>query len=167
MPTDARIRNAKPDDAEAIQRVARASWHAAYDSILGADAVDEKVDSWYAPEKLVGDDVEPDDRPFFVAVVEGDVVGFTEAVPHPSESRIARLYRIYVHPDHWSRGIGRSLLERVESSLDERGFDRLQVSVLAKNHDAVEFYEAAGFHRTETTYDDQFGGERYEYRTEI
>ncbi|MFC7046016.1 hypothetical protein ACFQH6_11850 [Halobacteriaceae archaeon GCM10025711] len=48
-------------DAEAIQRVARDSWHAAYDAVLGAERVDETVSSWYDPERLVADDIERDD----------------------------------------------------------------------------------------------------------
>ena len=60
------------DDAAAIQAVARDSWHAAYDDVLGPERVDDTVSSWYDPERLVTDDVEQADRPFYVAIDETD-----------------------------------------------------------------------------------------------
>lgn len=159
------IRPATADDAEAIQRVARASWHAAYDSILGADVVDETVDSWYDPERLVADDVRDDSRPFFVAEVDA-VVGFAEAAP-AEDDETYHLYRIYVHPNHWGRGIGRSLLDRLERTLRDRGAERLRLQVLADNDVGVEFYETTGFQRVEETTDEAFDVLRYAYEKSL
>jgi len=164
MADDVLVRRAVADDAEAIQRVARASWHEAYDQVLGADVVTETVESWFDPETLVADDVEDEDRPLFVAVVDDTVVGFAETVPDGDDDRTAHLYRIYVSPDHWGRGIGSSLLERVETELESRGFERLRLSVMAANDVGVQFYESRGFQRVSTTHDDQFDVQRYEYR---
>lgn len=167
MPDDSTVRPANEDDARAIQQVARESWHAAYDSIVGADAVDDRVDSWYEPGKLVTDDVERESRPFFVAEVDGAVVGFVEAVPAKADGTTAHLYRIYVAPDHWERGIGRSLLERVEAVLRDRGIERLELSVLAENDVGVRFYESAGFDRITSADDDEFDARRYEYAKQL
>lgn len=157
------IRKAVTDDATDIQRVARASWHEVYDSVLGADVVDEKVDSWYNPERLAEDDIEPSDRLLFVAVADENIVGFGETIPDKTDDELAHLYRIYVVPDYWGRGIGSSLLNHVESVLKEQGFDRVQLSVIAENDVGVTFYESTGFHRTATTYNDEFETREFEY----
>lgn len=164
---DVSIRKATSDDATAIEQVARDSWHAAYDSVLGADQVDDKVDSWFDPERLVADDIEPTDRLVFVSVVDDAVVGFVETVPDESDATLCHLYRIYVASEYWGRGIGSSLLDHIETVLEEQGFDRLQLSVMAENDVGVSFYESKGFHRTATTHNDQLDIQQYEYRKSL
>ncbi|MFD1647412.1 GNAT family N-acetyltransferase [Haloarchaeobius litoreus] len=160
------VREATTDDARAVQRVADAACHAVYDDILGPEEVDEVVASWYDPERLVHDDVEPDERPFFVTAVDDDVVGYVEGVPD-DEDDVADLYRIYVHPDHWGAGLGRALLDRLERAFRDRGFERLRVSVFAENDVGVRFYESVGFDDRRTTTDERFGTERYVYEKRL
>ncbi|WP_435359209.1 GNAT family N-acetyltransferase [Haloarchaeobius sp. DFWS5] len=162
MSDDVTLRDATRADAEAIQRVARDSCHAVYDSIFGSDRTTEIVETWYAPETLVSDDIDPDERPFFVAEVDGRVVGFVEGIPD-EDGQTANLYRIYIVPDHWGDGVGGALLDRLESVFAARGFDRLLVSVLADNETGVGFYEAVGFEHVETVRDEQFDVKRAKY----
>lgn len=163
MMGDISVREATRDDAKAIKHVARDSWHAVYDSVLGVDRVDETVESWYDPERLITDDIEQNDRLFFVGVVDETVVGFVETVPDESDDKLAHLYRLYVASDYWGRGIGSSLLDHIETVLEEQGFDRLQLSVMAENNAGVSFYESNGFQRTSTTQNEQLDFQQYEY----
>jgi len=158
------IRSATREDAPAIQTVARESWHAAYDAKLGSDRVDETVSSWYDPERVVSDDIEPTDRPVFVAKAQRSIVGFVEAIPDDTDENLAHLYRIYVTPDYWGNGVGTALLERIESTLRSRGFEQLNLSVMAANDVGVQFYESRGFERTATTQNEQLDIQEYEYR---
>lgn len=169
--TEPIVRATEADDVTAVQRVARAAWLAAYDDLIDPDQVDETVDSWYDPDRLVADDVCDPERPFFVAERTGageeeaeasDVVGFGEAATG-DEPGVWHLYRIYVHPDAWGEGVGTALLERVEAAVHERGGDELRVSVHAGNEVGVDFYEARGFERVATVPDEEFGGDRHEY----
>jgi len=160
------VRPAAPADAAAVQRVARAGWHAAYDDILGAERVEDTVDDWYAAD-AVRRDAADDGRPFFVAVDPADgasedapdaadaVVGFAAVTPDgPETSADAwELYRIYVHPDRWGEGAGSALLARCERTVRERGGDALELSVLADNEVGVSFYRSRGFERVRTTHD--------------
>ena len=175
MGDDATIRSAERTDVEAVQRVARAAWHAAYDDVLGPDRVDETVDSWYDPERLVEDDVADPARAFVVATVDDSIVGFAEAVPDAETSTdeddpdedLVHLYRLYVTPDHWGEGVGTALLEHVETVFADRGFTELTLTVMAANEVGVGFYESRGFERVDAFHDDQLDIEEYEYRKPI
>ncbi|WP_267640629.1 GNAT family N-acetyltransferase [Haloarchaeobius amylolyticus] len=155
------LRETTEADARAVQRVADAACHAVYDDILGEGVTDDIVRNWYDPERLVADDIEPEGRPFFVAAVDGTVVGFAEGIRE--DARTADLYRIYVHPDHWGDGVGSALLDRLERHFADAGVERLFVSVLADNDVGVAFYESVGFEHVETTTDEQFDVPRAEY----
>ncbi|MFC7216362.1 GNAT family N-acetyltransferase [Saliphagus sp. GCM10025334] len=157
------VREARTEDAIRIQEVARASWHAAYDSIIGRETVTALVNSWFDPTKLDSDDIRPAERPFFVAEIEGEVVGVAEGLPGDDEKTF-HLYRIYVLPEQWGEQIGSTLLERVESETRVRSGTHLRLSVFTANDIAVHFYESRGFERIETTTDETFNARRHRYR---
>lgn len=146
MARELTVREARATDVAAIQHVACAAWHAAYDDLLGPETVEEVVDDWYAADGLRENVTDPE-HVFLVATQDGDVVGFAHACQSRDEADVAVLPRIYVAPDHWNEGIGGSLLARVERLLDERGFKRLRLEVFAENDVGVSFYESTGFDR--------------------
>ena len=57
------------------------------------------------------------------------------------------LRALYVHPDHWGRGIGRALVEHVILALREMGYDEVTLWSFAHNDRARRLYEEAGFER--------------------
>ena len=153
---DATVCEATADDAEAIRRVARKSWHAAYDDISGADAVESVVSEWYEIEGLT-ESIEREDGRFLVAETgDGELVGFAQAVLGDEEA--AHLPRIYVRPDCWGEGVGSALLESVESWLRDCGVERLRLIVLADNEAGNAFYEKSGY-RTIASRESEFEGE--------
>ncbi|ARS89815.1 GNAT family N-acetyltransferase [Natrarchaeobaculum aegyptiacum] len=150
MPLD--VRCAVPDDAAAIREIARKSWHAAYDPILGEETVTETINQWYALENLKASIAESharEDAVCLIAEEADEPVGFVHAGPHRDRPAVASLNRIYVRPDRWGEGSGTALLEHVQDSL--RGeYDRLYLAVLADNEVGVSFYESASFKRIRT-----------------
>jgi ribosomal protein S18 acetylase RimI-like enzyme len=162
------VRRATVDDVWAIHDVARESWHAAYDDVLGAERVDEVVDDWYALgdlESSIADTSGRDDAAFLVAAdppatESGDepaYYGFAHAVPWPEDASVAFLARLYVRPERWNDGIGTALLEGLETELSG-AFDRVRLAVLADNEIGISFYESAGFDRVETRASDLGAG---------
>ena len=153
------IRSAEPPDAEAIRTVARGSWHAVYDDILGPETVDRTVDDWYGLDSLrrvIGD---PE---HVVSVAEdggSEVIGFAHVGPQPEAETLAELYRIYVLPVRWGEGVGSRLLADVTGRIG--GYDRLGLSVLAENEVGIAFYEREGFDRVGVE-EIEFEGDRYE-----
>jgi GNAT superfamily N-acetyltransferase len=130
------IRRATDADRVAIARLHEASIRALGPSHYSP----EEVSGWAAhirPENY------PLDQNFFVATVDGEVVGFGQY--HGEE-----IEAVYVHPDYVGRGIGRMLLEKLESLARVAGAPHL---FLHASFNAEAFYERCGFRRTmETTY---------------
>ena len=150
------VREAKQADAREIYRIARESWHSAYDEILGTETVEDVVEEWYDLDSLEGsitNAAERDDAVFLVGEAPDGygtaLVGFAHAGPFPEREGVAELVRIYVRPEAWGEGAGRTLLGQLESAL-EPSYDRLRLSVLADNDVGVSFYESTGFERVDS-----------------
>jgi ribosomal protein S18 acetylase RimI-like enzyme len=90
----------------------------------------------------------------FVADEHDEVVGFVSVLAHvmPTEpdeppEPFALIQDLVVVPEHRGRGLGAQLLSRAEVFAREEGAAILRVSVLAKNTQAMELYDAFGFER--------------------
>lgn len=159
------VREAVPEDAERIQSVARETWHAAYDDILGPGAVDDTIDEWYALDRLHAQ-VDDPEHAFYVAEADG-IVGFVHARPDRERPGVWSLDRLYVRPARWGESIGTRLLERVEAEARDAGADRLRLGVLTDNDIGVSFYEARGFGFVEETRDERNDADVSIYEKEL
>lgn len=159
------VRPADVDDAQAIQAVGRAAWHAAYDDVFGAERVDRVVSQWWAVESLRGAATAAE-RVFLVASDAAEVVGVAEAVPDTGERGTYRLGRLYVHPDTWGEGVGTRLVDELLDRLPSRA-ERLRLVVLAENPTGVSFYEGYGFERVDERTGETDSVEHREYVYEL
>jgi ribosomal protein S18 acetylase RimI-like enzyme len=159
------IRPATDADRGEIARVRRASWAAAYSGIIPARII----------ARVTADDGRavspPPWRRMLVAVaarqagapsLAGEprpVIGYAgfgpeRAILSPSPApltpaglggEVGELYALYVTPDRWSAGVGRSLMDAVLAALRADGYQRVVLWVLAENVGARRFYDKAGF----------------------
>jgi ribosomal protein S18 acetylase RimI-like enzyme len=60
------------------------------------------------------------------------------------DGEVGELYALYVTPDWWSEGVGRSLMDAVLAALRD-DYQRVVLWVLADNTRARRFYGKAGF----------------------
>jgi ribosomal protein S18 acetylase RimI-like enzyme len=142
------LREARPDDADAVRRVAEAAWHDAHDDIVGADAVDDFLAEYYDPADL-RERYRDGDSTTFVAV-DDRLVGYAAGVPGEDAYSLGA---IYVHPERQGEGVGAALLDRVEARARDEGFDTLRLVVMRDNDPARGFYEAHGFEHVADDYD--------------
>jgi ribosomal protein S18 acetylase RimI-like enzyme len=86
------------------------------------------------------------------------IVGFLPAVVDGDRGSVLRAY---VHPDARGNGVGRGLVDAAMDAFRDRGCDRAEAMVLARNDPGNDFYTALGFERvgTDTT---RIGGEGYD-----
>lgn len=158
-----RLRDARPQDADAIAAVARAAWHAAYDDLLGAETIDRTVDRWYDPSALraeLAGVADAKEEHFLVATVDGDIVGFAGvgAARRDDSPADAFLSRLYVHPDRWGKGAGTALAGDAFDRLRATGRESVWLEVFEANDVGRSFYESLGFERVASV-EETFGNE--------
>lgn len=141
--SDIEIRPARLADVPEIRRVARRGWIEAYDEFLSKTIIEAELSTWYTPD-AVETAIKDEEYPYFVAVDDETVVGYSKAV---AETPIADLSTLYVSPDCWGAGVGTRLLDTVTDELESRGATALELTVFAENDGAIGFYESRGFER--------------------
>jgi ribosomal-protein-alanine N-acetyltransferase len=138
------VRDAEPADAEAIARVARASWAETYREILEPAFVADFLDRNYQPAALAEQAARAVDAPdghFLVAERDGEVVSFAQ---FGVGSRGPELFRIYADPAHFGTGSGSALLAELHRRLAGQ-IDAYVLEVHSKNDRGRAFYDRNGF----------------------
>ena len=99
--TPVTVRDARPEDAAAIGRIARASWSDTYRDIFEPAFIDDFLERHYAPASLAEQArsaADRDDVEFLVAERDGEIVAYLHFGPGPHGPQ---LYRIYADPAHY------------------------------------------------------------------
>lgn len=144
------VREARPDDADAIGRVHVEAWRAAYrgmmpdeflaslDPAVRAARWRERMSSWGGEKKL-----------FVVEGESGAAVGFAGVGPLRDDADDAgsrgELYMINVAPAAWGTGAASALLARASEALRDLGHREAILWVLRQNARARRFYEREGW----------------------
>jgi len=142
------IRTAVARDCQAIHAILQASWHEAYDDLIGKEAVATITADWYDPVRLVQEMSEPQAE-YIVADDGTELFGVAHAlsgaVPGSPDSVLIR--QLCVHPSHQNQGLGKKLLEEIESCFPAAR--RFRVQVMEKNERALQFFSRRLYERVE------------------
>ena len=145
--TNVQIRTAVDDDAVLISSLLHRSFIEFY--------------SFYSPEGFAATTPPAElirDRmiegPVWVAVQEDVMAGTISAVPGDG---VLYIRSMAVDPVARGLGIGRNLLEQVESFASQNGFKLLRLSTTPFLIEAIQLYERFGFHRSGEGPHDLFG----------
>lgn len=181
----AHVRYGSAEDAEAISRVRRDAWRAAYAGVITDEIIEratgvpdtgrERALFVSRPWRrtLVAEQAPSVPDPSAAPVTE--IIGYAsfgperdvDGAPLPERAgrdgrprpRCAELYALYVTPARWSTGAGRDLMLRVLEETRAGGYPRIILWVLQKNARARQFYERSGFRLDGRSYQpDWLGG---------
>jgi len=143
------IRPAVPSDAASIATVHIQSWQAAYRGQLPDRYLDEldrefprRTEFWRTHISTP-----PENTEIWVAEDPTRIVGFLALGParHVEAKMIGEIYAIYVDPQAWSQGAGRTLFRHGEDRLRWMVYSQAILWVLESNARARRFYEIAGW----------------------
>jgi len=146
-----RVRQAMPDDTDAIVAVTVAGWRTAYRGIVAQDRlVDLPVERW-RHEVHVGLRRPVEDAFSLVAEIDREFAGYC-FVAAPSRERelgptVAELVAIYVEPEHWRSGAGGALMRAAIERLAQLPYDEVFLWTFKENGPAISFYERHGWRR--------------------
>lgn len=141
------FRKMKSSDATGIAAIQVACWQKAYAGIipekyLAALDVSNKARSWEN-----GLSVNPDVIRI-VALEKNVPLGFIAGLENRSSAFYpditSEAWSIYVHPDYWHRGIGRSLLQAFIEEMKKLKHTSMIIWALEENLPARKFYESMG-----------------------
>jgi GNAT superfamily N-acetyltransferase len=144
-----RIRQAGLDDARVIAEIHVSSWRAAYagqlpDQFLEGLSIQERDTAWQLQLRTPP----RGSRVLLVEREPGHVVGFASVGAcrdQDADQRAGELHALYVHPDHWGRGLGRLLHDHAMNDLRQAGFRTATLWVLRTHHAAQRFYANSGW----------------------
>lgn len=146
------LREATPADAARLESLRVRAWREAYPGMVEQhvlDALDPTDPAGLAVWRNLIDDAN-----LRVIVAEnegGDLLGFC-AIAAPSRDAdepegVAEIVALYVDPEHYRGGVGRTMVERALLRLAEAGWKTCTVWTLTENTRALALYESFGFKR--------------------
>jgi ribosomal protein S18 acetylase RimI-like enzyme len=153
------VREAGQEDVESLAEFLRKAWKEAGPGALGWTGATEETIQHIASHGFLSNLLERDDTRVFIAVNEGQVVGFS------SNSRISdelvELSGIIVLESMTGVGIGGRLLEHSIEAAKGDGYEAMMVKTESFNERAVNFYLRNRF-RQEATIEEEVEGSNVE-----
>jgi ribosomal protein S18 acetylase RimI-like enzyme len=122
----------------------------------GRDVVAENIADILDNEQVLFRHDEVQSRVFFVATVDGDVVGWTN-LTHPELEKLDHTAELTVGvlSEYRRNGIGSHLLQRGLEWASKEGYERIYNSIPSTNEDAIEFLKNHGW-EIEATREDHY-----------
>ena len=142
------VTHATLEDARIVAEIHVLSWQSAYKSIMPAEylaslSVEGREESWKTC--IVAG------TPKLLVAKTNDAIrgwlSFGACRDEDSTPSGAEVWALYVSPESWSTGTGRTLWVRARELMLEQGFKSCSLWVFPQNSRAIKFYQAAGFVR--------------------
>jgi diamine N-acetyltransferase len=137
------IREAFPDDIPLLVSVANDVWEPTYRHIISPAQVRLMIHDMHTPEAYLQQMA--DGHRFFMATEGNSVLGFISFHPHPSESSVMRIPKLYVRKSGQGKGIGSALINALARECLSTGKVILELNVNRYNK-ALYFYRRSGFY---------------------
>ncbi|MBE7178579.1 MAG: GNAT family N-acetyltransferase [Mucilaginibacter polytrichastri] len=137
------IRDAAPEDAALIRKLAEETWWPAYSPILEKEQIRFMLDELYDEARLETQIILGEQT--YILLTEDDrALGFAAYAPRTEDPEIYKLHKIYCLPETRGKGYGRLLLDEVIARVKNSGKKSLDLNVNRYNP-SKGFYEKMGF----------------------
>ena len=137
------LRLATGSDIHRIQEVAEKTWPASYRDIISPEQIRYMLNSMYSREKIEAAIQDPK-QAFWLAEENGKTLGFCGIEHDRPEPGFTRIHKLYILPETQGSGLGKLLLDQVESEAVKHGNYKLHLNG-NKHNKAIGFYQKQGF----------------------
>jgi len=137
------ITTATTADIPLIQEIAHKTWPNTYGEILSTAQIDYILELFYATDVLVHNMTE-NGHHFLLAKEDTICLGFASYEHHYLSQNKTRLHKIYMLPEAQGKGVGKLLLDEIESSAKRNKSNALSLNV-NKFNKVFAFYQKMGF----------------------
>lgn len=135
------IRNIEQHDNSSIAQIVKASFIELGAPLVNTVYDDPRTERMY--EQFAG----RRDAAYFVIEEQGEVLGGCGFYPTEGLERgVAEVVKFYFSPALRGKGMGRKMLQQIESKARQAGFSQLYIESFPEFSNAVSLYEKAGFH---------------------
>lgn len=159
-----KIRNIKESDIKAVATIHHECWQKAYAGILPDNYLLSLTQASFEKRWTNGMMVNKDVVRLVAlekSLPVGFIVGLENRTPDKCPDADGEIWAIYVHPDHWGKGVGKLLLHEFLEVMKAKGHKRLLLWALEKNDRARGFYEAMGGELIHATHELDINGEKF------
>lgn len=142
-----------PTDFAAIEKLAGEIWRSHYTPIIGEAQVEymlRKFQSREAMQQQLSEGYE-----YYMLLLEEELVGY---MAFRQDEKEIFLSKIYVLASRRGEGLGRQMLEFVESEVRKRGLEAIRLTVNKHNTYSIRAYLKMGFEKTRPLVMDIGGG---------
>ena len=138
------ILRATENNIEAITQLAKRTWHATYTDLVPAGQIDYMLGLFYDKELLRSQMKDPTHH-FLVLMLDQQLAGYAHAIELNDRVKLSKLY---FAPEHHGKGLGKVLMETMESRMQSMGYTLIELCV-NRGNPAQYFYEKMGYEITE------------------
>lgn len=132
----------QPDEIDVVQTIAYKTWPATYGGILSDSQLNYMLAMFYSAEALNGN--LRNGHHFLLAKENNTALGFASFVHNHPENFTTKIPKIYVLPQTQGKGVGKLLIEAIETEAKKNCSAKLTLNVNRKNNARI-FYEKLGF----------------------
>jgi ribosomal protein S18 acetylase RimI-like enzyme len=126
-----------------IRAIAKEVWPIAYGAILSKEQLDYMMEMMYSIESLQLQAKEKKHH-FILANENDNTLGFASYEFNYSETKKTKIHKIYILSTQQGKGIGRKLIDYIETEAKKHGQEALFLNVNKQNV-ALHFYKNLGF----------------------
>ncbi|KFY11861.1 hypothetical protein V492_04214 [Pseudogymnoascus sp. VKM F-4246] len=147
------IREANAEDIPTVSKLGAHIFSVTFGHSVPANELESFLEDSYSVSATENDFKDPMKDLIVASDQDGTVVGFallTRGSIEPCVSHLentVELQRIYVHPAHHGKGVGRLLANRLDDMARDQGFKHIWLGVWEENHNAQKMYEKLGYRR--------------------
>ncbi|TAG21734.1 MAG: GNAT family N-acetyltransferase [Cytophagia bacterium] len=137
------IRPATNAELRIVRQIAYATWPSTYGEILSMAQIEYMLELMYNLDTLQKQ-LEEKSQVFLLAFSSNEILGFASYELNYKDAASTKIHKIYMLPQAQGKGIGKALIEAIETTARQNGNDALILNVNQFNK-AVSFYERIGF----------------------